>query len=36
MATVSDGTLTGTLSINVGSCDGFQPPTSMQLSLKKQ
>lgn len=36
MATVNDGTLTGTLSINVGSCNGFQPPTSMELQLKKQ
>jgi hypothetical protein len=36
MATVNDGTLTGNLSVNVGSCDGFQPPTSMELVLKKQ
>jgi len=37
-ATLDDGTLTGTLSVNVGSCDslGFQPPTSMELVLKKQ
>ena len=37
-ATLNDGTLTGTLSVNVGSCDGlgFQPPTSMELVLKKQ
>lgn len=37
-ATVNDGTLTGTLSVNVGSCDnvGFRPPTSMELQLKKQ
>ena len=35
-ATLNDGTMTGTLSVNVGSCDGFQPPTSMALSLKKQ
>lgn len=37
-ATLSDGTMTGTLSVNVGSCDslGFKPPTSMELLLKKQ
>ena len=36
MATLNDGTLSGTLSVNVGSCEGFQPPTSMELHLKKQ
>jgi hypothetical protein len=37
-ATLNDGTLTGTLSVNLGSCDslGLQPPTSMELLLKKQ
>src|SRR5262249_51942042 len=35
-ATLNDGTLTGTLSVNVGSCGNFQPPTSMALSLTKQ
>ena len=34
-ATLNDGTMTGTLSVDVGSCD-FQPPTSMELLLKKQ
>ena len=34
-ATLNDGTLTGTLSVDVGSCD-FQPPTSMELLLIKQ
>ena len=36
MGTITDGKLTGTLSIDVGSCDGFQPPTSMALQLEKQ
>ncbi|HKW02466.1 MAG TPA: hypothetical protein VJN96_21760 [Vicinamibacterales bacterium] len=36
MATINDGTLTGTLSLNVGTCEGFQPPTSMALQLSKQ
>ncbi len=35
-ATLSEGTLTGTLSVNVGTCEGFQPPKSMDLVLKKQ
>jgi hypothetical protein len=37
MATLNDGTMTGTLSVNVGSCDalGVQAPTSMELQLKK-
>lgn len=36
MATLNDGTLSAALSVNVGSCDGFQPPRSMELQLKKQ
>jgi len=35
-ATLNDGTLTGTLSVSLGSCDGLEPPASMDLLLKRQ